>query len=153
SPELNLADWVRLQIAHAEIERIETRLNADIDLLDEAIARTEVEKRSELKAEAARLRQAILLDSGQVQSAIGSPLDNSTSSLSATKDTVASIKLLQQSGRHQEAIALAEQLLEKDGSTISRTRAVVLHQAAKSYFKGKQLEKAELLCRQSLDLH
>ncbi len=154
SPQLNLADWVRLQIAHAEIERIELKSEVAIARLDEVFRRVEAGGRPELKAEAARLHQAILLDSGQVHNVPTSPQNSGgTGRLSATKSTVASIKALQQSGHHQEAIDLAERLLEKEGSTISRTRAVVLHQAAKSYFKGKKLDKAESLCRQSLELH
>ena len=153
SSQLNLADWVRLQIAHAEIERIEVKPEASLRRLDEVIARVETQNRPELKAEAERLRRAILLDSGQIQNLLAYPLDSSPSSLRATKNIVGSIKSLQQSGRHKEAIALAEQLLEKEGSTISRTRAVVLHQAAKSYFKGKDFKRAEVICRHSLELH
>ena len=152
-PQLNLADWVRLQTAHAEIERIEGNSEASVARLDEVLARAEAEGRSELKAEAVRLRNTILLDSGQIHSVTTAPLNISTGKLSATKSKVASIKALRQSGRHREAIDLAEQVLEKEGAVISRTRAIVLHEAAKSYFQGKEFAKAESLCRQSLDLH
>ncbi|MFL6336016.1 MAG: tetratricopeptide repeat protein [Pyrinomonadaceae bacterium] len=153
SSKLSLADWVRLELAHAEIERIEFKSTEAIARLNEVIRRVEAEGRPELKAEATRLLNAILLDNGQLRSVQSSPRDDSSRGLSATKSTVAAIKELQQSGRHQEAIALAEQILEKEGSAASRTRAIVLHQAAKSYFKGKNRDKAADLCRQSLELH
>jgi tetratricopeptide (TPR) repeat protein len=149
----NLADWVRLEVAHAEIGRIELRPAEAIARLDEVIRRVEAEGRPELKADAARLRHAILLDSGNVQQVRTSSQADTGGILNITKSTVASIKALQQSGRHNEAIELAERLLEKEGSSVSRTRAIVLHQAAKSYFKGKNLDRAMALCQQSLELH
>jgi tetratricopeptide (TPR) repeat protein len=151
--KLTLADWVRLQLAYAEIERTENKVDAAIARLGEVIGRVEAEGRPELKADADRLRQAILLDTGQVSRVQTAPQNGGASGLNVTKSKVASIKALQQSGRHQEAIELAEQLLEKEGSTASRTRAIVLHQAAKSYFKGKKVDKALSLCRESLGLH
>lgn len=152
SAQLNLADWVRLQIAYAEIERTEGNSEAAIARLDGVLTRAEAEGRPELKAEADRLRQAILLDTGVIQEP-SSDHPTSTAELRQTKAATVSIKSLRRSGRHQEALALAQQALETEGPVISRKRAILLHEAGICYFQGKEFEKAASICQQSLDLH
>lgn len=149
----NLADWARIQIAYASIERIDGLHDAAISRLDNVLERVSVEGRHDLKGEAERLRQAVLVDSGRVQHAVQSTHNSETGYSNAVKAASSSVKALRLSGRHKEAITVAEQELARIGSTESRLRAIALHNAAQAYYQDKRFNKAEELCRQSLELH
>ena len=153
SSAVSLADWVRLQVAYATIERIKGLHDAAISRLDSVSERLAAEGRPDLKGEADRLRQAVLVDSGRVQDATRPAHDPEGGPSNALKASSSSIKALRLSGRHKEAIAVAEQELARIGSTESRLRAIALHNAAQAYYQDKAFPKAEELCRQSLELH
>ena len=150
---LEMFDWVRLQTAQAEIYRIEGNATDAIELLNEVLTRVDAEGRSDLKAEAIRLRDAIMLDVNYAKGEKTSSFDTEIGNLSEIKADMVLIKSLRQNGHHLEAIKLAEKRLEKEGTAITRTHAMVLHEIAMAYFKGKDLEKAEAFCQQSLEMH
>lgn len=152
SGQLSLADWVRLQIAYATIERIENLSEAAVARMDNVLERVVAEGRPDLRVDADRLRQAALLDSGLIREATQFP-HSERGRFNVVKSASASVKELRLSGRHKEAIVVAEQELERLGPDESRLRAIALHNAAQAYNEMRILDKAESYCRQALDMH
>jgi len=152
-PQLSLKDWVRLQVAYTTVERITGQTENALSRLNDIMERIHTENRPELGIDVAILRDAILVDRGEIRRISHRTKPAEHGKYNAAKSAAASIKALLQSGHHMEAIALAEQALREEGETDSMSRAIALHNAARAYFQGKKHKEAESLCRQSLDLH
>lgn len=150
SGTLSLSDWVRMQVAYAEIDRIGGKKESSILRINSVLDRIGAENRPDLNHEPLRILQAMNLDGGNSAEIMRASLPIEDRSINML---LSSAKAKRIAGRHSEAIVDAQQALEKAGSERTRTRAMALQELALSLYQGRHFEEAEIRCRAALELH